>query len=31
MLRFCAAYSAIYVAIITPLNFLWWRWLGMFG
>jgi anion transporter len=31
MLRFCAAYSAIYVTVITPLNFLWWRWLGMFG
>ena len=31
MLRFCLAYSAIYVSVITPLNFLWWRWLGMFG
>lgn len=31
MMRFCVAYSAIYVALITPLNFLWWRWLGMFG
>jgi len=31
MMRFCVAYSAIYVVLITPLNFLWWRWLGMFG
>ena len=31
MLRFCLGYSAIYVTLITPLNFLWWRWLGMFG
>jgi len=29
--RLCLAYTAIYVIVITPLNFLWWRWLGMFG
>jgi len=29
--RMCLAYTAIYVVVITPLNFLWWRWLGMFG
>ena len=29
--RMCLAYTAIYVVVITPLNFLWWRWLGMFS
>ncbi len=29
--RMCLAYTAIYVIVITPLNFLWWRWLGMFS
>ena len=31
MTRFCLAYSAIYITVIMPLNFLWWRYLGMFG
>ena len=30
MVRLCLAFTAIYVVVITPLNFLWWRWLGMF-
>ena len=29
--RFCLAYSAVYILVIMPLNFQWWRWLGMFG
>ena len=28
--RMCLAYSAIYLVLIAPLYFLWWRWLGMF-
>lgn len=24
-------WSAIYLAVIAPMSFLWWRWLGMFG
>ena len=31
MVRFCLAYTAIYLFVIAPLNFLWWRHLGMFG
>jgi hypothetical protein len=31
MLRFCLGYTAIYIFLISPLNFLWWRYLGMFG
>jgi di/tricarboxylate transporter len=29
--RMCLAYSAIYLLLIAPLYFLWWRWLGMFN
>jgi len=29
--RMCLAYSAVYLMVIAPLGFLWWRWLGMFG
>ena len=29
--RMCLAYSAVYLVVIAPLGFLWWRWLGMFG
>jgi len=31
MVRFCLGYSAVYIFLIAPLNFLWWRYLGMFG
>jgi len=31
MLRFCLGYSTVYIFVIAPLNFLWWRYLGMFG
>jgi anion transporter len=31
MVRFCLAYTAVYIFLISPLNFLWWRYLGMFG
>ena len=31
MVRLCFAFTAVYIVVITPLNFLWWRWLGMFG
>ena len=31
MVRFCLGYSAVYIFVIAPLNFLWWRYLGMFG
>ncbi len=31
MARFCLGYSAVYIFVIAPLNFLWWRYLGMFG
>lgn len=30
-LRMCLAYSAVYLTLIAPLGFLWWRWLGMFA
>jgi len=29
--RMCLSYSAVYLLLIAPLYFLWWRWLGMFG
>jgi len=29
--KMCLAYSTIYLFLIAPLHFLWWRWLGMFG
>lgn len=31
MVRFCLGYTTIYIFVISPLNFLWWRYLGMFG
>ncbi|HAA91232.1 MAG: sodium:sulfate symporter [Rhodospirillaceae bacterium] len=30
-LRMCVTYSMIYLFVIAPINFLWWRSLGMFG